>query len=90
LNVELTDNFKAAVVEAGFDPAFGARPLKRAITRMLEDTLAEQLLQDTMEDGAQDAESKPRSDAPAKDIIVDVNSDGEVVVHSRSEVVGAP
>merc|ERR1711972_1213890 len=44
LDVTLSERFKAKVVEEGFDPAYGARPLRRAITRMLEDTLAEYVL----------------------------------------------
>merc|ERR1719333_1689025 len=42
--LSLTDRFKKKVVDEGFDPAFGARPLRRAITRLLEDTIAESLL----------------------------------------------
>merc|ERR1719373_701405 len=44
LDVTLSPRFKDRVVEEGFDPAYGARPLRRAITRMLEDTLAEHVL----------------------------------------------
>jgi len=96
LAVELTDSFKAAVVDAGFDPAFGARPLKRAITRMLEDTLAEQLLEDTIKEGDSSEESAASPSntgdktTSKKNIVVDVNADGSVVVHNKSEVVAAP
>jgi len=45
LDVTLTQAFKDQVVEKGYDPAFGARPLRRAISAMLEDTLAEHLLE---------------------------------------------
>merc|ERR1719221_1357288 len=45
LDVVLTQAFKDRVVDQGYDPAFGARPLRRAISTMLEDTLAEHLLQ---------------------------------------------
>jgi ATP-dependent Clp protease ATP-binding subunit ClpC len=40
----LTDEAKEFLVEKGFDPAYGARPLKRAIQRFLEDPLAEEIL----------------------------------------------
>ncbi|MBU1986534.1 MAG: ATP-dependent chaperone ClpB [Proteobacteria bacterium] len=40
----ITDAAKAYLVDAGFNPLFGARPLKRAIQRYLEDPLAMELL----------------------------------------------
>jgi ATP-dependent Clp protease ATP-binding subunit ClpB len=40
------------VVEEGYDPAFGARPLKRAIQRLIQDPLASYLLDEGMEPGA--------------------------------------
>ena len=40
----ITDDAKAFIVNAGFNPLFGARPLKRAIQRYLEDPLAMELL----------------------------------------------
>src|SRR5437868_4634381 len=36
LSLELTDDAKQAIVEAGWDPTYGARPLKRAIQRLIE------------------------------------------------------
>ena len=44
LTLDLTDAAKNALVELGYEPAFGARPLKRAILKKLQDPLAEQLL----------------------------------------------
>jgi ATP-dependent Clp protease ATP-binding subunit ClpC len=44
LTVELTTNAKELLVQEGFDPQFGARPIKRALRRLLEDPLAEELL----------------------------------------------
>ncbi len=44
LLIELFPEAKAFLVEKGFDPASGARPLRRAIERYLEDPLAEELL----------------------------------------------
>jgi ATP-dependent Clp protease ATP-binding subunit ClpB len=43
--VELTDEAKQLLVEAGYDPRFGARPLKRAIQRFIEDPLALEILE---------------------------------------------
>jgi len=45
LSLELTDAAKEALAEAGWDPAYGARPLKRAIQRLLENRLALRLLE---------------------------------------------
>jgi ATP-dependent Clp protease ATP-binding subunit ClpB len=45
LALELTDAAKAVLAEAGWEPAYGARPLKRAIQRLLENPLAMRLLE---------------------------------------------
>jgi ATP-dependent Clp protease ATP-binding subunit ClpB len=45
LELELTDAAREAIAEAGWDPAYGARPLKRAIQRLLENPLALRLLE---------------------------------------------
>ena len=50
IELELTDNAKELLVEEGWDPAFGARPLKRAIQRLLENPLALQLLEGRFSD----------------------------------------
>ena len=50
-NIELTDNAKDYVTEKGFDPDFGARPLKRAIQKYLEDPLAEAIIKSTLKQG---------------------------------------
>merc|ERR1712066_651792 len=44
LTLSLTDRFKRRVVEEGYNPVYGARPLRRAIMRLLEDELAESFL----------------------------------------------
>jgi hypothetical protein len=51
IELELTDAAKAVLAEAGWDPAYGARPLKRAIQRRLENPLALQLLEGDFADG---------------------------------------
>ncbi len=51
LSLELSDNFVDALVEEGYDPAYGARPLKRAIQRMLENPLAQEILAGRFEPG---------------------------------------
>jgi ATP-dependent Clp protease ATP-binding subunit ClpB len=44
ISIELTDAAKEHIAEAGWDPAFGARPLKRALQRLVENELAKRLL----------------------------------------------
>jgi ATP-dependent Clp protease ATP-binding subunit ClpB len=44
LKLSLTEAAKAQLVELGYEPAFGARPLKRAILKRLQDPLAEEIL----------------------------------------------
>jgi ATP-dependent Clp protease ATP-binding subunit ClpB len=49
--LDLTDAAKEAIAEAGWDPAYGARPLKRAIQRLVENPLALRLLEGDFGDG---------------------------------------
>ena len=51
LELELTDAAKEVLAEAGWDPAYGARPLKRAIQRLVENPLALRLLEGDFADG---------------------------------------
>jgi ATP-dependent Clp protease ATP-binding subunit ClpB len=51
LSLELTDAAKEALAEAGWDPAYGARPLKRAVQRLVENPLALRLLEGDFADG---------------------------------------
>ncbi len=49
--LDVTDAARDAIAEAGHDPAFGARPLKRAIQRMVENPVALRLLEGGAKDG---------------------------------------
>jgi ATP-dependent Clp protease ATP-binding subunit ClpB len=51
IELDLTDGAKEALAEAGWDPAYGARPLKRAIQRLVENPLALRLLEGDFADG---------------------------------------
>jgi ATP-dependent Clp protease ATP-binding subunit ClpB len=51
IRVELTDRAKDLLISAGYDPAYGARPLKRAIQRQVLDPLAMRVLQGEFRDG---------------------------------------
>ena len=47
LDVVLTDESTEFLIEKGYDPEFGARPLRRAIERLIEDPLSEEILKGT-------------------------------------------
>ena len=51
IKIELTANAKKIVAKAGFDPVYGARPLKRALYELVEDKLAELILEDKVKEG---------------------------------------
>jgi ATP-dependent Clp protease ATP-binding subunit ClpB len=51
IELELTDEAKHVLAEAGWDPTYGARPLKRAIQRMVENPLALRLLEGDFSEG---------------------------------------
>jgi ATP-dependent Clp protease ATP-binding subunit ClpC len=66
ITLEVTPRFKDRLVSEGYNPSYGARPLRRAIMRLLEDVLAEQILSGSIKEG---------------DIaVVDVDDSGNVVV----------
>lgn len=50
-HVELTEKAKDFLAEKGYDQQFGARPLNRAITKYLEDAVAEEILKGEIEEG---------------------------------------
>jgi ATP-dependent Clp protease ATP-binding subunit ClpB len=51
LRLELTDAAKEVVTDAGWDPTYGARPLKRALQRLVENPLALRLLEGDFAEG---------------------------------------
>jgi ATP-dependent Clp protease ATP-binding subunit ClpB len=51
IEIEITDSAKELIADAGFDPIYGARPLKRALQEIVEDTLANMILEGKVEDG---------------------------------------
>jgi len=51
ITLEVTDKFKERLVDEGYNPAYGARPLRRAIMRLLEDVLAEEILSGRLGEG---------------------------------------
>lgn len=53
IRVDLTESAKDFIAEKGFDPVYGARPLKRVIQKSIEDPIAEQILRGKFSDGSQ-------------------------------------
>jgi ATP-dependent Clp protease ATP-binding subunit ClpB len=51
ITLELTPAAREALFKEGYDPAFGARPLKRAIQKLLEDPLALKILEGGIQSG---------------------------------------
>ena len=66
IHLDVTDRFKIHLIDEGFNPSYGARPLRRAVMRLLEDSLAEEVLSEKIKAG--------------DTAIVDVGEDGIVKV----------
>ncbi|MBE8970119.1 ATP-dependent Clp protease ATP-binding subunit [Nostoc sp. UHCC 0251] len=69
ITLEVTDRFKDRLITEGYSPSYGARPLRRAIMRLLEDSLAEEILSGRIKDG--------------DTALVDVDENGVVQVSSQ-------
>ena len=52
LTLSLTDDAKAILAEEGYDPSFGARPLRRSIQRLIQDPLAKRMLSGEFPEGS--------------------------------------
>jgi ATP-dependent Clp protease ATP-binding subunit ClpC len=65
ITLTVTERFKELLVQEGYNPSYGARPLRRAIMRLLEDSLAEEILTGKVREGAS--------------VMMDVDDDGKVV-----------
>jgi ATP-dependent Clp protease ATP-binding subunit ClpC len=77
IHLQVTERFKERLVEEGYNPSYGARPLRRAIMRLLEDTLAEEILSGRLGDG--------------DTATVDVDDTGKVTIQAeqRRELISA-
>ncbi|HEX9048783.1 MAG TPA: NDP-hexose 4-ketoreductase, partial [Verrucomicrobiae bacterium] len=51
LKLELDEKAKDFLVEKGYDPQYGARPMRRAVERFFEDPLAEEILKGALHEG---------------------------------------
>ncbi|PUE65531.1 ATP-dependent Clp protease ATP-binding subunit [Arcobacter caeni] len=68
INISLTLNAKEYIAKIGFDPVYGARPLKRAIYEIVEDKLADLILEDKIGEG-----SNIEFDVVNNEVIVKIN-----------------
>ena len=68
ITIELTNNAKMYLADKGFDPVYGARPLKRAIQRYLQDPLALEILEGRIQE--------------TDHVVVDVTDDGDGLMFS--------
>ncbi len=71
IQLDVTDAFKERLVEEGYNPSYGARPLRRAVMRLLEDSLAEEVLSGRIKDGDK--------------AIVDIDENKKVTINISSE-----
>ena len=75
IKLVLDDKAKDFLVEKGFDPQFGARPMRRSVERFLEDPLAEEVLRGNLQG----------------DIPVDVSCEnGRLVFHQQAAASAPP
>ncbi len=74
ISVDLSDAVKNLLVDKGYDPNMGARPLRRAVQRFIEDPLSEQLLSSTF--------------MPGDEILADLDADGTIIFHRKD--IGEP
>lgn len=72
IDLELTEAAIEKIAAEGFDPEYGARPLRRALQKHIEDRLSEELLKGTI--------------AKGQKVVVDVK-DGEFVVLAKQAVM---
>ncbi|MCP9849048.1 ATP-dependent Clp protease ATP-binding subunit [Cyanobium sp. Morenito 9A2] len=76
ITLSVTEAFKERLVEEGYNPSYGARPLRRAVMRLLEDSLAEEFLSGRLKDG--------------DSALVDVNEDKQVYIRHQTVLPPLP
>jgi ATP-dependent Clp protease ATP-binding subunit ClpC len=76
IHLSVTEAFKERLVEEGYNPSYGARPLRRAVMRLLEDSLAEEFLSGHIGEG--------------DSALVDVDDDKQVVIRKQTAPAAVP
>jgi len=71
ITLNVTERFSDRLVQEGYNPAYGARELRRVIMRLLEDSLAEAMLSGRVQEG--------------DSAVIDIGEDGEVVVTAEKQ-----
>ena len=74
--ISLTEKAKEFIVDQGYDEKFGARPLKRAIQKYIEDPLAEEIIKSTFKEGEK--------------VSMDLNKEKDGLVVIKKKTKGAP
>lgn len=71
MTVHLSDEVRERLLEMGYDQRYGARPMRRAIARIVEDSLAEAILAGQVQDG--------------DEVLIQLNDDGEMEARSQRQ-----
>lgn len=71
ISIDITESAKELIAKKGYDPIYGARPLRRSIQKLLEDRLAEEMLKGNISTGSK--------------VVVDVKDDELVFIGGRNE-----
>jgi ATP-dependent Clp protease ATP-binding subunit ClpC len=72
MDLEITEAAKAIIVKEGYEPKFGARPLRRAVQRLIENPLSNEIIEGKFKPG-----DKIRADA--KDYKIDFEKTGHTI-----------
>lgn len=73
ITVEFSKKLVDFIVDSGYDPNYGARPLKRAIQRLVENTISQAIIAKKLEDGAE--------------ILLDLDKDKKVVIKDKAKIL---
>jgi len=76
IDLSVTEAFKERLVEEGYNPSYGARPLRRAVMRLLEDSLAEEFLSGRIGEG--------------DSALVDMDDNKQVVIRKQGVLPALP
>ena len=81
-NIHLSSDAKDFIADKGYDAAYGARPLKRAIQKYLEDPLAEEIIQSKIKEGET---IKVELDDVTKELIISIDKGKTKKADTNSE-----